>query len=269
MDTQDLIVLLGYESEYLSLCDEGIDAQTEVHNVVARVQEEIRAGRPALVWHAFTWAEWDVVCGFDEPTKQFLGRGSYKGLDDLAVADETRTATCGDICPEIGVILIGDKVGELDARAAEISALEEGVHHARSQANVDKLGGDEWTMLDGLACYDRWIEDMRTLDWKPGMGDRYCMGVYRSTRRAAAAVMREIAPRYPNADPTFQAAASQFDAEAAALNACAELLFPDWQIPETLDSETRHRAASLVFDAQNGYARAIDEIERGLSNIKG
>ena len=96
------------------------------------------------------------------------------------------------------------------------------------------------------------------------MGDRYCVGVYRSTRRAAGAFMREIAPRYSEAGASFQVAASQFDTEAAALNASAELLFPGWQIPETLDTETRCRAASLVSDARDGYARAIDEIEAGL-----
>jgi hypothetical protein len=125
-------------------------------------------------------------------------------------------------------------------------------------------------MLDGLACYGRWIDEMRgDADWLPGMGDRYCMGVYRSTRRAAATFLREIAPRYPEADLPFQVAATQSELEAAALHACAEHLFPDWQIPKSLGTDERLTAAHLVNQAREGYARAIDELERGLGRIRG
>ena len=182
MGTQDLLKIFGYEIEHLSLCEEGMDPGHEVRAVIARVKDQIRAGRPALVWHAFTWAEWDVVCGFDDATHQFVGRGSYAGLDGYATADQARMATCGDICAPIGAILVGTKTGHYDARATEIAALQEAVAHAHSTENVEALGGEGWVMLFGLACYDRWIQDFETDPPRlPTMGDRYCFGVNRST----------------------------------------------------------------------------------------
>ena len=116
MSTPELVALLGYQAEHISLADEGIDPQAEVHALIARVKDEVRAGRPAIVWHAFTNAEWDVVCGFDVASKEFIGRGSYLGVDEYARAEEARTATCVDICPPLGALIVGDKLGPLDAR---------------------------------------------------------------------------------------------------------------------------------------------------------
>ena len=75
--------------------------------VAARVKDEIRAGRAVLVWHAFTNAEWDVVCGFDATAKQFLGYGSYAGGKELARADQHRMAEARHICPAFGALLVG------------------------------------------------------------------------------------------------------------------------------------------------------------------
>ena len=267
METQELIEMLGYHAECLSLCEEGMDPDAEVGRVVARVKDEVRAGRPAIVWHAFTWAEWDVVCGFDVRGKAFLGRGSYAGLEGYASADQRRTATCGEICPPLGAILVGGRTGSYDARSAEIASLLEAVRHAHSQANVDKPGEDRWVMLDGLACYSRWVDDMRTLSWVPGMDDRYCLGVYRSTRRAAAEFVRELMPKYPAASDDLEAASRAFAAEADALNACAELLFPGWQLPKGASPEANRQAAALIARAREGYAEAIDNINCAVSAI--
>ena len=269
MGTQDLIVTFGYEMEHLSLCEEGMDPAQEVDRVIARVKDEIRAGRPALVWHAFTWAEWDVVCGFDDETHQFVGRGSYAGLDEYATADQGRMATCGAICPPLGTILIGDKTGQYDARQSEIAALQEAVAHAHSTENPDKLGGEQWVMLYGLACYDRWMGDF-DLDPPrlPTMGDRYCFGVNRSTHRAAAGFVRELAIKYPVAEEPFERATGHFAAEADALNEAAEMLFPGWQLPKEAGREMNDQVAVLLHTARDNYARGIDEIERALKVIE-
>jgi hypothetical protein len=262
MSTQDLLKTFCYEIEHLSLCEEGMDPAKEVHNVIACVKEEIRAGRPAIVWHAFTTAEWDVVCGFDDENHQFFGRGSYAGLDGYATADQGRTATCGAICPPIGAILVGDKTGEYDAHGSEIAALEEAVAHAHSTENVDKLGGEQWVMLYGLACYDRWIRDFETDPPRlPTMGDRYCFGVNRSTHRAAAGFLRELALKYPQAKAHLECAADHFVAEADALNESARTLFPGWQLPNEASREMNDRVATLLRTARASYARAIGEIE--------
>ena len=146
----------------------------------------------------FTTAEFDVVTGFDDDKGTFLGRGSYAGMgEEYAEAPQARTVTTAHIGGVPQAILIGEQVRDFDARGAEIAALKTAVAHAHSQNNVDKLGGEGWVMLQGLACYDRWINDFRDPERKRDMGDAYCYGIYRSTHRAAAAFLREIAPKYP------------------------------------------------------------------------
>jgi hypothetical protein len=137
MGTAELVRLLGYEAQELSLrhlppYGEAADPAGEIRKVVDRVKDEVRAGRAVIVWNAFTTAEWDVVCGFDDATHQFLGRGSYAGPDKYASADEGRLAKGLGICPAAGAILVGRKSGDLDAKAAELAALAEAVRHAHS-----------------------------------------------------------------------------------------------------------------------------------------
>jgi hypothetical protein len=264
---QELAQLLGYQVEYRSLCADGVDLTIEVPKTVERIKKEIRDGRPALVWHAFTYAEWDVVCGFNDDLKLFYGRGSYFGLEDYAVADEGRTATCLDICPALGAMFIGEKTGIFDARAAEMKALNRALDHTYSSRNKDKLGGTEWVFLEGLACYDRWIETFMSPTYLPNMGDRYCFGVYRSTHRAAADFMREMAPKYPQAADPFESSALHFEAEAGALHTCAELLFPNWEIPQTTDPQRNKSAVDLLTHARELYARGMDGIAQGLETI--
>jgi hypothetical protein len=266
--TQDLLVTFGYEIEQLSLCEEGMDPAMEVQRAIARVKDEIRAGLPAIVWHAFTTAEWDVVCGFDEEAHQFLGRGSYAGLDEYATADQGRMATGGAIAPALGAILVGDKTAPYDARRAELAALREAVAHARSTQNVDKLGGEGWVMLYGLACYDRWIRDFEADPPRlPTMGDRYCFGVNRSTHRAAAGFLRELAGTYETAAEPLERAAKHFVGEADALREGAELLFPGWQLPKEADGELNVRVAALLQAARDHYAQGIDQIETALMQL--
>jgi hypothetical protein len=60
------------------------ETATEAADIYADDLPEQNFGRPALVWHAFTMEEFDVVCGYDNDTKQFVGRGTHKGNDDYA-----------------------------------------------------------------------------------------------------------------------------------------------------------------------------------------
>ena len=223
MSPQELLSMLGYEFRHLDLSAKGVDPEKEVHKIVPKVREEIRAGNPVMVWHAFTNAEWDVVCGFDENTKQFLGYGSYRGSkDNLAAEDETRMAKCLHICDAYGAIIVGEKTHEFSAREAELAALEEAVRHAYSPRDrfleEAKDLQKPWRFREGLACYDVWIDNFSVdPDKTPGAGDRYCLGWVSSTRVAAAEFMRELAPKYPEAKEHFLSAAGYFDAESRAL----------------------------------------------------
>lgn len=263
MSQEDLIKLFGYEPETLKLSGEGIDPEKEVHNVVKSIKEEVRKGSPVLVWHAFTNAEYDVVCGFDDEKKQFLGRGSYAGNDkEYATADETRTAKCGHICDPLGAIIIGEKTDEYDPNKAELSALKEAVKHANSKRGQDELGGEKWVMLEGLMAYDRWINDFKDPEKKRAAGDSYCYGIYKSTHRAASDFLKEIAPKYPEVASYLNSAAEHFKAEADVLDQGADLLW--WGAPEGPDAERNAKAVKLLSRARENYASGIKEIEKAL-----
>ncbi len=270
MDPMDLLRMLGYRCERTRL-ELAADPVKDAGPILARVKDEIRAGRPVPVWHAFTTAEWDVVAGFDEDKHQLLGRGSYRGLDDYAVEDEMRFAHC-DVCPPFGAMFIGEKIGRFHAREAELSALESAVRHAHSRADrlLAELPGRDlpWRFRPGLSCYDFWANSFRAAPTKvPGAGDRYCLGVWRSTHRAAADFLREIAPKYPSASDHLLRAAGSFAAEADALDELNDKLFHGWEGWQKPDTALAAHAADLLADARCHYAGGIAQIEQALATI--
>lgn len=275
MGPEELVRLLGYEVEPVSLCGKGARPEKDVVPLVARVKKEIRAGRPVLVWHALTNAEWDVVCGFDEEKRHFLGRGSYAGLEGYATAEETRTAKCLDICPALGAIFIGKKTGTFHARAAELAALEEGVRHARSAPQTPQSWGASgsdrshpWRFQEGIACYGAWVRSFRSEPERvPGAGDRYPLGIYWSTHRAAAGFLRELAPKYPEARAFLEEGAGHFAAEADALGELHDKLFQGWQGWKASDPEKSARAATLLTTARRHYALGIESMEYALKRV--
>lgn len=269
----ELIELMGYEIEHLNLAAEGVLPGEEVHNIIPRIKDEIRAGRPVIVWHAFTYAEWDIVCGFDEEKKQFLGYGSYRGNDEkMAAEDEARMATCLDICPAFGAILIGDKVREFDASEAELSALEGAIRHAHSpQDRFLKEGGDKekpWRFREGLACYDIWVDNFRSnpnrIPDRPHGGDNYCLGWSKATHAAAAEFMRELAIKYPEVKEHFMSAADHFELDSKTLGEIGSKVFRDFK---EADPEKAKLAVELFAKARNSYAQGISEIEMALQKI--
>ncbi len=265
MWTPDLVGLFGYQFEVLPLDKEGMDLNAEVQKVIPRVKDQIRKGRPVIVWHAFTNAEWDVVCGFDEETKQFIGRGSYAGTEEYATADETRMTKAIDICPAFGAIIVGDKVGEFNAMEAELAALREALKHAWTEKVIEE---GKWTMLEGVQCYERWIDEFENApNRKRGSGDSYCYGVYHSTHRAASVFLKEIAPKYPEAKENLENASEYFKAEADILDQCKDLIW--WNAPEGPDAERNAKFAELLAKARDNYVSGIDEIELALEAIEG
>lgn len=265
MANTDLAKLFGYETE---LIQPGEKAEN-VGALIARVKDEIRRGRPVIVWHAFTSAEYDVVCGFDEDRKLFLGRGSYAGMEEAyAEADEARTAASMEIAGPLPAIIIGEKIGAFDAPAAEVAALREAVRHAHSTKGLDKLGKEKWTFLEGIACYDRWVRQWRDDPAKvPELGDRYCLGIYRSTHRSAAAFLEEIAPRHAAGEKALLRAGAHFRAEADALDATAGLI--GWGTPDGPDPARSARVATLLGQARDRYVLATSALEEALLLLGG
>lgn len=292
MSPADLVKLLGYELNFVSpmerakpegnsdekfakLMDKDLlpPAETLTNESYKRiraaavemielVRAEIRAGRPVVVWHAFTFAENDVVAGYDDSTGQFLGRGSYVGASgDYGHASQYRCIRSQLVGGWPNALIIRKRVREFDARSAELSALREAVRHARDGTENRKPGRPP---REGLRTYDRWITDFRDPTKKRTNGDSYCYGVYRSTHRSAAAFLREIAPKYPTAKKDLEDAAKCFEAEADTLAKGENLLW--WQAPEGPDAERNARVVRLLIEARADYARGIECIEQALAH---
>ena len=61
-----------------------------MQQILTRAKQEIRSGRPALMFNVFTDRESDVVCGFDDEKNELYGRSSCAGLEEYAQAKQTR-----------------------------------------------------------------------------------------------------------------------------------------------------------------------------------
>jgi len=263
MGPQDLLGLLGYRAEWLPLVGEGIRAEEAWPAACERVKEELRAGRPALVWHAFTMLEWDVVAGYDDATGEFLGRGAYPARADYARAPQARPAT-GD--PPLGAILVGERVAAPDLAALQVASLAEAVRHARSRESAACATGEGWKMLFGLACWERWVAAFRRPDYVATNGDHYCLGVYRATHAQAAPYLRLLAVEHPVARGYLEDAADAWAAEAEALDAAAGL-FPGWLQPREADADLNARVAARLQAARDAYARGVDALEGALEAL--
>jgi hypothetical protein len=239
-----------------------------VHAIIDSIKAGIRRGLPVVAWHAFTNAEYDVITGYDDRTGEFLGWGSHSNPDDgtYARAPQGRMVETAFFGGLPNALLLSGPVGELDARQAEIAALREAVSHGRSQENVDKVGGDEWCMLQGIACYDRWSSDWSDPDKKREVGDAYCIGIYSDTHGAAAPFLREIAPRHGQARRDLERAADSFEAESAVLARCRELIW--WSAPEGPDPGRNQEAAALLAEARDHYASGIAALEDALEHFE-
>ncbi|MHB1293503.1 MAG: hypothetical protein ACYC4R_00765 [Anaerolineae bacterium] len=264
VEPSELAGLLGYQTEWLPLDGPGLDAEMRFQEVLARMKAEIRAKRPVLAWNAFSTAEWDVVCGYDDETGRFIGRATTLGMDDWTVAEQRHMLAGRNVCPAQGALLVGERTGALDAPAAERAALLGAVAQARSTRNVDKLCGGGWVFLEGLAAYDRWVDAFSQADNAVGPGDAYCTHVYRSTHRAGAAFLLELAPRYPHAAHLAEAATS-LAAEADLLDACAPLL--TWTTIGSADAARNAQVYGLLSQARARYRQAVEILELAVAHL--
>jgi hypothetical protein len=261
MSTTDLIKLLGYEytESILGWTGDVDDAKRNMAELIPRIRESVRAGRPVLLWYGFADTAYEVVTGFDDAEGVFLGYHLHQGPDEEpARAKQDRAQECAAMCPALGAIFIGKKTGTLDATAAEVAALKEAVRHARDRDVVSRAGRPD---MNGLMAYDRWAAKFRDPGAKRNAGDSHCYFVYRSTHRAAGEFLREIASHYPKAADLLGKAAGEFTAEATVLDQAEPLLA--WQTPE-LDADRNARVWPLLAEARDHYAAAIASIERAL-----
>lgn len=252
--TPDFIKYLGYEiTEYPCFDEQGNDITAVM---IDAVKKHIDGGKPALVWHAFTNEEWDVVCGYDDDLKQFIGRGTYKGYDDYARESWDRPKTSGVM--GFGAILIGKRVSEINYREAEIQSLKKAVKHARTETEEG---------FEGIQFYKKWSAMYAAEGADRGVADAYCYDVYSSVRKACVIYLREISVNYGGSVMEyFQKAANCFNREAELLNDLKPYL--SWDSPWGVDEERSKKAAPILAEAADAYEKGIEYLEKALPHFQ-
>ena len=272
--TADLLRLFGYEVEELGFEGMPLDQiRRAVPGFVARIREELSQGRPVIVWHAFSDGGFDVVCGYEEASAEFLGYGSTCGDESgPARAPEDRFAACFGRSPVFGAILVGEKTGEFSARQAEIASLCEAVRIAHSVPDRFLEDADCVPPLRsrrGFACYDAWIRRF-TLGPKPPELDlgacRHLFAMYGMARQTAGPFLRRLAFKFPVAGKDLREAATCFEGEAVFLSRLAEEVFAAGSAGRE-SPESSREAGRLFSAAAKTYSVAIDHLEEALIKI--
>jgi hypothetical protein len=247
----EFLKYLGYEIEEHPCFD--ADKNDITDKMVEAVKRHIDAGKPALVWHAFTEYEWDVVAGYDNEARQFIGCGAYKGLDDYARAPWDRAKNAFGF----GAILIGKRIAGLDERAAELRSIENTIKHARHVRTEDQAAWD----FVGVECYKKWAAKYAAEGAARDQADLYCHMVYSSVRKAGVGYLREIAPKYDDETAGhLRAAADCFEREAGFLEDARPFL--GLNSLEGVDEERSKKLAPLLAQAADAYEKAIEHLEK-------
>jgi len=249
----DFLRFIGYEvEEYPCVDSEGNDISDKM---IESVRKSIDEGKPVLVWHAFTLEEWDVVCGYDDEAKHFIGRGTHKGNDDYAREQWGHAKTSN--VHAFGAVAAVRKIAELNQREAEIRSLVSAVKHARTKSDERN---------DGIEFYYKWADEYSREGRDKGVADEYCYIVYSSVRKAAVKYLREIAYKFGGgALENMQYAANCFEKESAELDKAWPYLGVGsaWGV----DEERSQSLAPILKAAAEHYEKGIEYIEKALQSL--
>lgn len=256
MWTTDFIKFMGYEAtEYPCFDKDGKDISDKMIDAVKR---QIDCGKPALVWNAFTNAEWDVVCGYDTEQEQFIGRGSYIESDEYAREPWNRAVTC-DIAPTFGAIIIGEKKYVFNERKAEIDSLAKAIKHARTAATPEEC-------IEGIQFYKKWANEYSHHGKERDAADAYCFQVYSSTRKAAVSYLQEISAKYEKpVNDMLMNASKWFEREVKCLKSASPYL--SWESPWGVNEERSKKVAPILSKAATCYENAIGCMEKALLHL--
>jgi len=245
----DFFKYLGYEVKEYPCFDQKENDISD--KMIEAVKQQIDSGKPALIFSAFSLSEWDVVCGYDEEAKQFVGRRVNSHANDYA--RESWDKAKQDENFPAGAVLIGDKISELNNREAEINSLKNAVNHARQE--TDNVG---------IKFYYEWAEEYSKEGKDRGLADVYCYAVYSSVRRACGLYLREIAPNYDSEN--FLKAADCFERETELLASAWHYL--GWDSPWGIDEERSKNVAPILKAAAENYEKGIEYLEKILKLLE-
>ena len=254
----DFLQYLGYEVKQYPCFD--ADGNDVTDKMIEAVKDSIDNGKAVLVFHAFRDAEWDVVCGYDEETMQFIGKGTYIG--DCARQPWERAKTCGNICPTFGAVIIGNKITDFNAPEAEIRSLKSAVTHGRKETDETELYKTE-----GIQGYKKWVAMFSAPGADRGVADSYCYDTYSSVRKAAVIYLRTLADKYSGeATTNLQNAAKDFEIEVAELEKARPYI--SWDSPWGVDENRSKMLAPILTEAAAAYEKGIVSIEKALASLE-
>jgi len=244
---------MGYDAREYPCAD--ADGNDTFDTMLHAVRGQIDGGRPALVWHAFRHEEWDVVCGYDEESKQFIGKGNYHVDCEKQPWDRPKTSNVY----AFGAVLPGDRVSDFNAREAEINSLKRAVAHARKES-----GEEELDKIEGIQGYKKWAAVFAAPGADRGAADSYCYETYSSVRKAAVVYLRELAAKYGGeAAGHLRNAAADFEIEAGELEGAHPYIW--WDSPWGVDEERSKALAPILAAAARAYEKGIESIEQALA----
>ena len=251
--THKFIRYLGYETKHYPCFDK--DGKDITDKMIEAVKKSIDNGKPAIVWNAFSVAEYDVVCGYDNEAKQFIGRCALKGNDDYVREAWYRAKTC-DCAPVLGAIIIGEKISDFDSKEAEIQSVTNAVKHARKESDNE-----------GIKFYRKWADEYSREGKERGVADAYCYDVYSSVRKAAVVYLHNLGYSYDGAiADCFHYAAASFEREANELEKARPYL--SWESPWGIDEERSKNLAPILKAAAEQYEKGIEYLEKILKLLK-
>jgi len=246
---------MGYDAKEYPCVDK--DGNDVINMMIDAVKESINNGKAVSVWHGFRDEEWDVVCGYDEETKQFIGKGTYIGDYARQPWDRAKTSNIYGI----GAVVVGDKFAEFNAREAEINSLKNAVAHARKESDETDLHKTE-----GIQGYKKWAAYFAAPGADRGVADSYCYDTYSSVRKAAVIYLLTLAGKYSGEVAVhLQKAAAEFETETAQLEIARPYI--SWESPWGVDEERSKNLSPLLTDAAAAYERGIECIEIALGYL--
>lgn len=261
MRPPDLPKALGYDVEQIEFPDNPEVDMDRWNEMVEKIKSEIDNNRPVLMWSQFGYAEWNVVNGYDDKAKVFIGCNTEFENDAFVKAPYDKA--CKLDIPMFGAIFIGDKVSEPNLRELEIASLKEAVEHARTVTEIDP---EKWTFLYGIQAYRRWENSFKDKpSRKREIGDSYCFRVYYNTHMAAHDYLREIAHKYEAAEVKLIKAAECFKEEINALKGAWKTL--RFNAPEDISDEGMLNVYESIGKACGHYTEGIDWIDKALESI--
>ena len=251
----DFFKYMGYETTELTVRDK--DGNDIYDAFIDAIKAHIDSGKAAVVWHAFREEEWDVVCGYDEQTKEFIGKGTLYGDCGRQSWDRPKNSNVY----AFGAVLPGARIAEFDARAAEIKSIESAIAHARKTSEETDLD-----KIEGIQGYRAWAQKFETEGADRGVADSYCFDTYRTVRKAAVIYLRALAAKYANASAHLENAAASFAIEADELESAMPYLF--WDSPWGVDEERSKKVAPILRRASDAYEQGIEHLEKALEIMR-